>query len=74
VTAKDKNSNVVLLMQIKREASTKLDAMKTLLEGLLIEMRSGQIRQFDTSDFVINEFRQLVMSLNALTEQLKRLP
>lgn len=53
-----------------REALTKL---KPSLEGILVELLRQQRQLFDNSDFVINEFRALVSSLNGLTAELIKL-
>lgn len=63
-----------LLHEIKADAATTLASVKVTLEGLLIELKSAQRRNFDSSDFVIDEFRRLTHAIEALTQQLLRLP
>lgn len=65
--------NETVLRDIKRDASVTLDSLKTTLEGLLLEIRGGQRRSFDNSDFLIDEFRRLTRSIDALVTQLERL-
>ncbi len=60
------------LEEIKREATTILRSVKATLEGLLLEIKGAQRRQFDTSDFTIHEFRRLSDAVDRLTAQLEK--
>lgn len=63
-----------ILHEIKRDSISTLDSLKKTLEGLLVEIKTAQRRDFDSSDFVIDEFRRLVNAIAALTAQLEKLP
>ena len=65
---------VVILHAIKEDAAVVLADLKSTLEGVAVELHSAQRRAFDNSDFVIDEFRRLMMVINRLTTQLERLP
>jgi hypothetical protein len=63
-----------ILHEIKRDSISTLDSLKKTLEGLLVEIKTAQRRDFDSSDFVIDEFRRLVNAIAALTARLEKLP
>ena len=66
--------SVEILKEIKVSATTTLHSLKETLEGMRLELETAQRRNFDSSDFLIDEFRALVAALDRLTGQLARLP
>lgn len=54
------------------QTAATLGDIKVTLSGVLIELQSKQKRDFQTTDFVIEEFRRLVRSIDRLTDVLER--
>jgi len=62
-----------LLEEIKAKAEKLLIDLNATLPRLELEIRSGQTRSFQTSDFLIAEFRRLAAAVEALAAALKSL-
>ena len=66
--------NTVLVKAIKQEATTVLADVAGTLKGLQLELATAQRRQFDSSDFMIDEFRRVCKSIDGLVDALGKLP
>lgn len=58
-----------VLASIKEE----ITLLRPSMEGILTELLRQQRQVFDNSDFVINEFRSMVTSINRLTAEVAKL-
>lgn len=60
------------LDELKKETTFTLRSVKITLEGLLLEIKGGQRRHMDTSDFSIEEIRRLSVAVERLAGALER--